>query len=354
MTWISFWMTPWRKAIVLLKIPVHPVPMIHPLKNHLHLPLKKNMPKTNGIWNSQHCLFKIRIWTNKNKRSSLAWNWKNVNTKSTWTEGQVVPCHHPTPKSRQAKFRPLFATFHPLCPQTPRRKPANLTQAQAGRTSYNQHWLVQEAEQRRISEQQMRHQQQQSPVYENSNYVGGGIQPQVPSVPPPSQYTNHQRPPPPPAPNAASNGLPKQQPSPPNENMYANLGQHPPLPPNYQREIPPGPPTSSTNMRGLPGPQVPPRNTHADGTSPKGGSSDRLLSVSGKKKCSHCGEELGRGAAMIIESLRLFYHLRCFRCVVCHVQLGNGSTGTDVRVRNNKLHCQNCYSNDEGLKFSKV
>ena len=132
-------------------------------------------------------------------------------------------------------------------------------------------------------------------------------------------------------------------------------------------------------MRGLPGPQVPPRNTHADGTSPKGGSSDRLLSVSGKKKCSHCGEELGmnfklyfltkmkkrkswnilflgRGAAMIIESLRLFYHLRCFRCVVCHVQLGNGSTGTDVRVRNNKLHCQNCYSNDEGnaVYFCKV
>ena len=46
-------------------------------------------------------------------------------------------------------------------------------------------------------------------------------------------------------------------------------------------------------MRGLPGPQVPPRNTHADGTSPMGGSSDRLLSVSGKKKCSHCKEELG-------------------------------------------------------------
>ena len=57
---------------------------------------------------------------------------------------------------------------------------------------------------------------------------------------------------------------------------------------------------------------------------------------------------LGRGAAMIIESLRLFYHLRCFQCCVCHVQLGNGSAGTDVRVRNNRLHCQNCYSNDEG------
>jgi len=224
--------------------------------------------------------------------------------------------------------------------------------------SYNQqHWLIQEAEQRRIAEQQMRqqytqqqqqqqHPQQQSPVYENSNYVGG-VQ-----VPPPNQYTNHQRSP------SSSNGMPTpahhQQP-PLNENMYANLGQHPPLPPNFQREIPPGPPATS-NMRGLPGPQVPPRNPpSSDGKSSSGNSSnDRLLSVSGKKKCSHCKEELGRGAAMIIESLRLFYHLRCFRCVVCHVQLGNGATGTDVRVRNNKLHCQNCYSNDEGLKFSKV
>ena len=57
---------------------------------------------------------------------------------------------------------------------------------------------------------------------------------------------------------------------------------------------------------------------------------------------------------MIIESLRLFYHLRCFQCCVCHIQLGNGASGTDVRVRNNKLHCQNCYSNDEGkIKLGK-
>ena len=32
------------------------------------------------------------------------------------------------------------------------------------------------------------------------------------------------------------------------------------------------------------------------------------------------------------------------------IKLGNGETGTDVRVRNNRLHCQNCYSNDEGNK----
>jgi len=94
-----------------------------------------------------------------------------------------------------------------------------------------------------------------------------------------------------------------------------------------------------------PGPVVPPRVQDPQ---------DRVLSVSGKKKCSACISELGRGAAMIIESLRLFYHIRCFKCCVCSVQLGNGEQGTDVRVRNNRLHCQNCYSNDQGLKFSKV
>lgn len=100
------------------------------------------------------------------------------------------------------------------------------------RSGYNQHWLIQEAEQRRISEQQMRQQQQYqqqhpSPVYENSNYIGGMP---APHVPPPSQYTNHQRP----QSRSSANG--QQQPS-PNENMYANLGQHPPLPANYQRYI---------------------------------------------------------------------------------------------------------------------
>ncbi|XP_063708930.1 uncharacterized protein LOC134837482 [Culicoides brevitarsis] len=81
---------------------------------------------------------------------------------------------------------------------------------------------------------------------------------------------------------------------------------------------------------------------------------ETALSVSGKKKCTFCHVELGRGAAMIIESLQLFYHIECFKCFVCHVPLGDGLGGIDVRVRNYKLHCQNCYSNDEGVKFSCV
>ncbi|XP_064482084.1 probable serine/threonine-protein kinase samkC isoform X2 [Ornithodoros turicata] len=82
---------------------------------------------------------------------------------------------------------------------------------------------------------------------------------------------------------------------------------------------------------------------------------DLPLSVSGRQRCSHCRKALGHGAAMVIESLGLLYHLECFRCCVCSAPLGNGRRGTDVRVRNTKLHCCNCYSNDEaGLQLSRV
>ncbi len=53
---------------------------------------------------------------------------------------------------------------------------------------------------------------------------------------------------------------------------------------------------------------------------------------------------------MIIESLGLYYHVGCFRCCVCRAPLGVGGAA-DVRVRVNKLHCRNCYSNDEGIVF---
>lgn len=36
-------------------------------------------------------------------------------------------------------------------------------------------------------------------------------------------------------------------------------------------------------------------------------------SVSGKRVCSYCNNILGKGAAMIIESLGLCYHLHCFK-----------------------------------------
>lgn len=78
---------------------------------------------------------------------------------------------------------------------------------------------------------------------------------------------------------------------------------------------------------------------------------NRVLSVSGKLRCSRCQDELGQGSAMVIESLGLYYHIECFRCFVCNIPLSSSFEGTDVRVRNNRLHCQNCFSDDNG-KFN--
>ncbi|XP_008939137.1 PREDICTED: LIM domain only protein 7-like, partial [Merops nubicus] len=73
------------------------------------------------------------------------------------------------------------------------------------------------------------------------------------------------------------------------------------------------------------------------------GSQARSRSVSGKKICSYCNSVLGKGAAMIIESLGLCYHLQCFKCVACGCDLGGSRSGAEVRIRNNKLFCNDCY-----------
>ena len=69
------------------------------------------------------------------------------------------------------------------------------------------------------------------------------------------------------------------------------------------------------------------------------------------QKCSYCNNEIGQNSAMIIETLNLAFHLGCFRCSVCSIPLSNGKEGTDVRVRGNRLHCNNCFSNDRGKPF---
>ncbi|XP_053528314.1 LIM and calponin homology domains-containing protein 1 [Artibeus jamaicensis] len=77
---------------------------------------------------------------------------------------------------------------------------------------------------------------------------------------------------------------------------------------------------------------------------PPGQSPNRYKrSISGKKLCSSCGLPLGKGAAMIIETLNLYFHIQCFRCGVCKGQLGDAVSGTDVRIRNGLLNCNDCY-----------
>ncbi|XP_006898243.1 PREDICTED: LIM and calponin homology domains-containing protein 1 isoform X2 [Elephantulus edwardii] len=71
--------------------------------------------------------------------------------------------------------------------------------------------------------------------------------------------------------------------------------------------------------------------------------SERRKSISGKKLCSSCSLPLGKGAAMIIETLNLYFHIQCFRCGICKGQLGDAVSGTDVRIRNGLLNCNDCY-----------
>nr|XP_049575393.1 LIM and calponin homology domains-containing protein 1 isoform X2 [Syngnathus scovelli] len=84
---------------------------------------------------------------------------------------------------------------------------------------------------------------------------------------------------------------------------------------------------------GIPGTQTP--------SSPLPPSPSRC--VSGKRQCSGCSQPLGKGAAMIIETLGLYFHMQCFKCGLCEGQLGDATTGTDVRIRNGLLSCHHCY-----------
>jgi F-box protein 20 len=66
-------------------------------------------------------------------------------------------------------------------------------------------------------------------------------------------------------------------------------------------------------------------------------------SVTGGQRCSYCQELLGPGAAMVIESLNLMFHVDCFKCFHCGAALSSGPAGTDVRVKTGKLACAGCF-----------
>ncbi|NXM32358.1 LMO7 protein, partial [Oxyruncus cristatus] len=101
-------------------------------------------------------------------------------------------------------------------------------------------------------------------------------------------------------------------------------------------------PPVATSARAPSVPQTAPR-AQSPLSASQPGSQTRSRSVSGKKICSYCNNVLGKGAAMIIESLGLCYHLHCFKCVACGCDLGGSRSGAEVRIRNNKLFCNDCY-----------
>uniref|UniRef100_A0A803TE95 LIM domain 7 n=1 Tax=Anolis carolinensis TaxID=28377 RepID=A0A803TE95_ANOCA len=109
----------------------------------------------------------------------------------------------------------------------------------------------------------------------------------------------------------------------------------------------PSPATSSMKSSSLPHitPSAPSPVPHAQSSTSgsQSGTQQRNRSVSGKRTCSYCRNVLGKGAAMIIESLGLCYHLHCFKCVACECDLGGSQAGTEVRIRNSELFCNDCY-----------
>lgn len=144
---------------------------------------------------------------------------------------------------------------------------------------------------------------------------------------------------------------------------HSHAAPHPPPPPPAMRTSTPvmqsslSSTISQLSLPPVPLPEVTPSPPSHHKAPPKPNREDKdktVLSISGKKRCSSCKEELGRGAAaFVVESLSLVYHTNCFRCSVCHMTLSNGFQGVDVRVHAGQLHCHNCYSKD-GLSYSRV
>ncbi|XP_017570614.1 LIM domain only protein 7b isoform X8 [Pygocentrus nattereri] len=67
--------------------------------------------------------------------------------------------------------------------------------------------------------------------------------------------------------------------------------------------------------------------------------------VSGRRICSRCDHPLGKGAAMVIDSLDLCFHIGCFKCISCRSDLSRGAESrAQVRVRHRQLFCDACYS----------
>ncbi|XP_050068232.1 LIM domain-containing protein A [Anopheles maculipalpis] len=196
-------------------------------------------------------------------------------------------------------------------------------------TPYGQHWLVQEAEQRRIEQHQKSNNNAKRPL---PKFVIDAITQRVQKL------------------NAGS----------PENSDRSNLSEDSDLAMinsmkhhhHHQSQSMVPPPPHHHQQQPLP-PPIPPQQQQQQQQT-YSNTSDKVLSVSGKKECSHCRIELGKGAAMAIESLGLFYHIECFKCCVCHVKLGDGTNGIDVRVRKYRLHCQNCFSSEDGVKFSCV
>ncbi|GMT19166.1 hypothetical protein PFISCL1PPCAC_10463 [Pristionchus fissidentatus] len=70
----------------------------------------------------------------------------------------------------------------------------------------------------------------------------------------------------------------------------------------------------------------------------------RMDTISSRRKCTECGLPLGKGSAMVIGSIGLSFHIRCFVCSHCGNSLDSiDSDGAEVQLDGGRLKCLSCY-----------
>ena len=64
--------------------------------------------------------------------------------------------------------------------------------------------------------------------------------------------------------------------------------------------------------------------------------------------CSGCSCPLGKEPSMSVSNSGLTFHIRCFRCDVCHRPLASGQLSVSILLRGSRPHCRNCFSSSAG------
>ncbi|XP_070607684.1 sciellin [Erythrolamprus reginae] len=63
-----------------------------------------------------------------------------------------------------------------------------------------------------------------------------------------------------------------------------------------------------------------------------------------KELCTYCRKPLGTDTKMILETLQICCHARCFKCEICKASLENLEAGDSIWIYKDRVHCSPCYS----------
>ncbi|XP_063068751.1 mucin-2 [Engraulis encrasicolus] len=98
-----------------------------------------------------------------------------------------------------------------------------------------------------------------------------------------------------------------------------------------------------------------PKDTYISSrTSQSVNSPSRRKSVSDKHLCSYCHQPIADDTRMVVDELHISSHADCFKCAVCHRNLGNLEAGDSLWVYRETVNCENCYSKQKDRWFHGI